>query len=283
VLLLARCALRLHCAELPAADRPAHWGRLADFFARHLPAAADELIRLRQTVINARLDADDASPEVISALSEAIDYCRGVHGEDAYLTGIARANLSTAYRQRGTGTDLAESTALAEREKASRTARYGPDHPVTLVARSLLALSLLVQAEAAGDPDERHLLASRALAENTEVRVARDRIYGVPSAPAAVTRRYEARALLLLGDPDKARACLEYTAALERARGDGSQSHGHGQTHYHLSRVCRALGRHDEAREHAEQAGRIFSLSSPRGSELRATAALMEELATGEV
>jgi tetratricopeptide (TPR) repeat protein len=282
VLLLARCAMRLHCAEVRAADRPAYWAKLAAFFARHLPADSEELIRLRQAVVNVRLDADDTSPEVIAALSAAIDYCRRTYGEDAYLTGLAQASLSTAYRQRGTGTDLADATALAGQLQAARTARYGPAHPVTLVARSLLALSLLTQAEATADPGLRRLLAQRALTENTQVLAARDRVYGVLSAPAAVTRRYQARARLLLGEPDKARACLEYTVVLERARGDRQETHSHGQTHYHLSRAYRALGRHEEAREHAERARAIFALTGRGDDELRATAALMEELTAGE-
>jgi hypothetical protein len=281
VLQMARYAMQLYATELRVADRPAHWARLAQFFEQHLPASADELIRLRATAVTVRVEADDTSPEVISALLHAVDYHREADGEDAYLTRLARASLLVAYRQRGTETDLANSTKLAEEETAARMARYGPDHPVTLVARSLFTLSLLVQAESTDDRADRRTLAGRALAENTEVRVARDRLYGVRSPNAAVSRRYEARALILLGDLDKARACLEYTLAFEKARSKSRELQSHGQTHYHLSRVHCELGNREKALEHAEHARRIFSLHNPRGSALRKTAALIEELANG--
>jgi tetratricopeptide (TPR) repeat protein len=235
------------------------------FFARQLPDTDPELIRLRESAAVARVEADDTSPGVFAVLLEALDFHLRTDGRDAYLTSIARANLAVAYRQRGGDADLDNATELAEDEVKIRTARYGPDHPVTLVARSMLTLSLLLQAEASDDEDERRDLAERALAEITEVRVARDRLFGVMSPSATSSRRYEARALLLLGQLQRARSCLESTLTFENTHSGGQPTQSLGQTHYQLARVHRALGHRAKAADHARRAREIFEAHHPTG------------------
>lgn len=275
---LARAAMALYGAELSIDDRPGRWDMLAEFFARQLPESDPELVRLRERAANAHVDADDTAPEVFSDLLNALEYHRTRDGEDAYLTTLARANLAIAYRQRRTGDDLAKATVLAEEEVRTRTARYGPGHPVTLVARSLFTLSLLLQAEASADEAERRSLASRALAEITAVRATRDRLFGVTSPNATTSRRYAARALLLLGQPEKARSCLEYTLTFEHAHSGGQQTQGLGHTHYQLARVYRALGESASALDHARRACQIFDLRNPAGRAARNARLLCTEL-----
>jgi tetratricopeptide (TPR) repeat protein len=278
VVRLARTAMQFYCASVRIADRPAQWARLVKFFARCLPASDPELARLRLRVCTERVDAGDTSDDVIGELRAALDHRREAAGEHGYLTGLARANLSVAYRQRGTGADLAEATRLAGQEARARTARYGPDHPVTLVARSLLTRSLLVQAETADDPADRRRFARDALAEITGVRVARDRMYGVTAPNATRSRRYEARALLLLGELDRARACLEHTLTFERIHNGGKDHFETGQTHLVLARVYAALGNRDRALEHARRARRILSAHNPGSTSSIHAAALVTEL-----
>jgi tetratricopeptide (TPR) repeat protein len=278
VLRLARAAMALHCAELRVDDRPAHWDRLAEFFARQVSASDPELVRLRERAAIAHVDANNTAPAVFKDLLGALDFHRARDGEDGYLTTLARANLSVAYRQRRSGDDLARATLLAEEEVRTRTTRYGPDHPVTLVARSLLTLSLLLQAEASASEASRHALADRALAEITEVRVARDRLFGVTSPNATNSRRYEARALLLLGQHERARSCLEYTLTFENTRNAGRQTQSIGQTHYQLARVHCALGEPAKALHHARQAREIFELHNPAGRAATSARSLIQEL-----
>lgn len=275
---LARAAIALYGAELRVDDRPAHWDMLAEFFARQLPASDPELVHVRERAALARVDANDTVPEVFRELLDALDFHRAADGADGYLTSLARASLSVAYRQRRTGDDLATATQLSEEEKRTRTARYGPDHPVTLVARSLLTLSLLLQAEASDDEDQRQVLADRALAEITEVRAARDRLFGRTSPNAAASRRYEARALFLLGQPERARSCLEYTLTFENVHNRGQQTQSIGQTHYQLARVHRALGDVTRALHHARRAVQIFELRDPAGRAAGSARRLVGEL-----
>lgn len=278
VLLLARTAMALHAAGLRISERPQRWARLADFFAARLPASDPDLVRLRERALAARVDAGETSPEVFGELAAAVDFHRDVHGEDGYLTSIARANLALAYRHGRTDTDLSTATALAEKEAQARADSYGLRHPATLAARSLFVLALLVQAETSSDGPERHRLASRALAEVTAVRAIRDRLYGVTSPNATMSRRCEARALLLLGNPERARASLEYALAFEKARDGGRETRAIADAHYHLARVHRVLGDPGKALLHARQAARIFTLHNPAGPGARQASALLAEL-----
>jgi len=278
VLQLARTAMMLYLSELRGADRPAAWQRLAAFFARQLPSSEPELVLLREHAMLARLAAADTAPEVFGELSGALGFHRAVHGEDAYLTAVARANVQVALLQRGAKPDLAKAAALAQQEVAIRTIRHGPDHPATLAARSLLGRCLLMQAEAAHGEAGRLRLAGQALAEITRIRVARDRLFGVTSPEATSSRRYEARALLLLGEGEKARNCLLCTLAFENACHGGEETPSVGQTLYQLARVERALGNTERAFGLAGDAYRIFSLHYPGGSTARQTRELIREL-----
>lgn len=283
VLRLVRAAMALYCAELRIDDRPARWDMLADFLARLVPVSDPELVRLRERAASAHVEANDTTPAVVRVLLAALDFHRARDGENGYLTSLARGNLSIAYRQRRTGDDLARSTLLSEEEVRTRTARYGPDHSVTLVARSLLTLSLLLQAEASYDQAERHALGGRALAEITKVRVARDRLYGVTSPNATNSRRYEARALLLLGQHQRARSCLEYALAFENAHNGGQQTQSVGQTHYQLAQALRALGEPAKALAHARRARQILELHNPAGRAADSARRFIEELGVREV
>lgn len=275
---LARAALGLHCGELRVDDRPVQWDKLVAFFERHLPGTDPDLVRLRERAAGAHVDANDTSPKVFTVLLDALDFHLEADGPDAYLTSIARANLSVAYRQRRADADLGNATLLAKDEVKTRTARYGAHHPVTLVARSLLTLSLLLQAEASADEAERRDLGRQALAEITQVRVARDRLFGVTSPTATSSRRYEARALMLLGQLDRARSCLESALTFENTHNAGQQTQSLGQTHYQLARVHRALGERARAADHARRAGQIFQTHNPAGRAASDARRLLGEL-----
>jgi hypothetical protein len=165
-----------------------------------------------------------------------------------------------------------------EEEVKIRTARYGPDHPVTLVARSMLTLSLLLQGEASDDEIERRALGQRALAEITKVRVARDRLFGVTSPNATNSRRYEARALMLLGQLERGRSCLESTLTFENTHNAGQQTQRLGQTHYQLARPHRPLCNRAKAVDHARRARQIFESHNPTGHAASDVRRLLEEL-----
>jgi len=212
---LAEAALDLHCAGLRPAQRPARWAKLEEFLAGQVPATVRA--RLRARVDAAHVDADDVTPEVISSMVAALERNQAAYGPNAYLTCTARRSLATAYRRRRTGTDLASATALAADDTRAQAARHGPEHPVTLDARSLLALYLLAQAESAPAERERRDLATRALSEITTVRAAQDKQRGVASPDSVASHRREARALLLLGEVGKARASMDFARRLESA------------------------------------------------------------------
>jgi tetratricopeptide (TPR) repeat protein len=272
---LARLVVSLHCKDVTLAARPALWARLESFFARCVPASAPELVRLREIVCNQRQEANYTPPDVASQ-TEILEFQRRVHGEDSYLAGLTRANLSVAYRQSG-AFELAAS--LLEKEAEIRMSRYGRDHPVTLVTRSILVRTLLLQADATADPADRLALARRALDHINDVRAARDRLYG-PTAPNATRiRRYEAHALLLLGELDRARVFLEHSLAFDLSREGRKDLYPAGQTHLLLARVHAAAGNRDQALEHCERAQRILSAHSPDGIESGKAAALMREIA----
>jgi hypothetical protein len=215
---LAEAAMELHCTGLRPAQRPARWARLEEFFTSQVPATVRA--RLRTRVDSALVDADEVTPEVVSRLAAALERHRAAYGPDAYLTGVARRSLATAYRRRRTGTDLASATALASDDTRVQVARHGAEHPVALDARSRLALYLLAEAESAPAERERRDLATRALGEITTVRAAQDRQRGVASPDSVASHRREARALLLLGEVGKARASMDYARRLESGAGE---------------------------------------------------------------
>lgn len=273
---LARLVVYLHCLDLPLAERPAVWKRLEAFFARRLPASAPELVRLRERVCHEHLGVGRASPDVIAGLEEILEFHREVHGEDSYLAGLTRGNLSVAYRDSG---DLARAAALIDAEARTRAQRFGPYHPFTMVTRCNLVLLLLLQAEATDDEERRHAFARRALGIINDVRPARDRMYGMIAPNATNSRRYEGRALLLLGELDRAQACLEHALTFQRARDGQQESYTIGQTHLLLARVYAARGNRDQAMDHARRAWRILSAHIPDGTDCAQAAALARELA----
>jgi DNA-directed RNA polymerase specialized sigma24 family protein len=215
---LAEAAMDLHCAGLHPAQRPARWARLEEFLSGQVRPAVRARLRARADA--AQVDADDVTSEVVSSLVAALEQHQAADGPDAYLTGMARRSLATAYRRRRTGTDLTNAATLAADDTRAREARYGPEHPVTLDARSLLALYLLAQAESAPAEQERRDLATRALGEITTVRAAQDRRRGVASPDSVASHRREARALLLLGEVAKARASMDFARRLESGAGE---------------------------------------------------------------
>jgi tetratricopeptide (TPR) repeat protein len=280
VVLLARTAMDLHSAGLRISERPGRWERLARFFADRLPETAPELLRLRGRVLTARTDAGDTSPEVFDELTSALDRYRAQHGENAYRTSIAKTDLAAAFRLRRAENDLAASAALAEEAAQTRTAAYGPEHPVTLMARSLVNHSLLLQAEISS-AEERPRLASQVLTEVTAVRAARDRLYGITAPTVTMNRRHEARALLLLGQPERARQVLELALACETAYNGSHESRTIADTHQLLAKVHYDLGEPGQALAHARAASRIFDLHNPDGRGARLARRLIAELTAG--
>jgi len=273
---LARLVVYLHCLDLPLAERPAVWERLEAFFADRLPTSAPELVRLRLRARYELLDAGRVSPGVIASLNEILEFHRKVHGEDSYLAGLTRGDLSVAYRHSG---DLARAAALIDAEARTRTQRFGPYHPFTLVTRSNLARLLLLQAEAAEDQEHRHGFAQRALDIVNDIRPARDRRYGISAPDATRSRRYEGHALLLLGELDRARACLEHALTFQRVHDGQQDSYTIGQTHLLLARVYAARGNRSQAMDHAGRAWRILSAHLPDGTDCAQAADLARELA----
>jgi tetratricopeptide (TPR) repeat protein len=282
VLLLARAAMVLHSAGLRICERPWHWDRLARFFDARLPASDPHRFRLHERALMSRVDAGDTSPAVIAALRNAVEFHRAAHGEDAYLTSIATTNLALAFRQRRGEGDQAASTALAEQAVRLRAASYGPEHPLTLEARSLVALCRLLQAEGSQE-EARHGIAGRVLAEVTAIRAARMRLYGSTAPDTARSRKHEALALLLLGEPERAGQALELTLAMEAVFGGADRAAAVADTRLLLAAVSRALGDKDKALEHAREANRIYCQQNPRGHGARRARHLVERLTAGRV
>jgi hypothetical protein len=282
VLLLARAAMVLHTAGLRICERPWHWDRLVRFFDARLPASDPHLFRLHERAVMSRVDAGDTSPGVVATLLGAVEYHRRTHGEDAYLTSVATTNLALALRQRRGDGDLAASTALAEKAARVLAARYGAEHPLTLVARSLVAIGLLLQAEGSQE-EERRRLAARVLAEVTAIRAARMRLYGSTAPDTTRSRSHEAVALLLLGEPERAGQALELTLALAAALGGADGAEAVAGTRLALVQVSRVLGDMDKALEHAREANRIYGQQNPRGHGARRARRLVEQLTAGRV
>jgi tetratricopeptide (TPR) repeat protein len=283
ILHLARTAMSLRCSGLPAVQRADLWARLAAFFAQIVPPGDPQFGRLREKALNARINAEDASLDVVDKLLGAYQRHARTEGCDAYLAGLARANLAIAYCQRGAGTDLDEAVRLCRQEIQARIDRYGADHSITLVARSLLVRCLLAQAEVTEDRGGRLRLAREAFDDADRVRAAGDRLFGVLSVTATLSRRYEGHALFLLGDMERARACLQYALAFDTARNGNREWLGSGHTHLLLARVHRALGDWQAALTHAKNACRLLAADTPGGLSRRAAEALLRELEPGSL
>jgi tetratricopeptide (TPR) repeat protein len=275
VIALARLAVSMHCLDLDASDRPAAWSRLESFFALCLPASAPELVRLRAAACQQRQEAG-CMPTDLGSLRDILELQRKAHGNDSYIAGLTRANLADAGRQAG---DFELAAGLLDHEANVRASRYGRDHPVTLVTQSMLARLLLHQADATGDTEARLGLAGSALSLINDVRTARDRLYGVTATNATRIRRYEGHALLLLGELDRARSCLEHALTFVTARDGRNDLRAAGLTHLLLARVHAAAGNRDQALEHAANARQILSPHGPLETEPWEEAALTREIA----
>jgi tetratricopeptide (TPR) repeat protein len=282
VLLLARAAMVLHTAGLRICERPWHWDRLARFFDARLPASDPYLFQLRERALMSRVHAGDTSPEVVAALQGAVGFHRAAHGADAYLTTIATTNLALAFRQRRGDGDVAAATALAERAARVAAASYGAEHPLTLVARSVAARCLLLQAEGS-DEAERRRLAGRVLAEVTAIRAARMRLFGSTAPATTRSRRHQAIALLLLGEQQRAKQTLELTFALEAALSGADRAEAAADTRLLLAEASRALGDMDKALDHAREANRVSRRQNPRGHGARRARRLIEQLTAGRI
>jgi hypothetical protein len=92
-------------------------------------------------------------------------------------------------------------------------------------------------------------------------------------------RRYEARALLLLGQPERACDYLEDTLTVEDAYSGGRHTQSIGETHYQLARVHRALGDLTRALDHAQRASAILHAHNPAGRAARNARRLIAVLA----
>jgi tetratricopeptide (TPR) repeat protein len=271
---LARLAISIHCGGLCLSERLAMWSRLESFFAGQLPPSAPQFIRLREVVAQQRQEASGMPPDV-EGLREILEFECERHGDDSYLAGLSRANLANACRQAG---DFALAAGLLSDEAGARESRYGRDHPITLVALSMTTRLLLNQADATDDAGARHELARRALSLVIEVRAARDRLYGITAHNATISRRYEAHALLLLGELDRAQACLEHTLTFIRTRDGRNDGYAAGRTHLLLARVHAAAGNRDQALEHADRTRQILIAHGGLGIEPWEAAALARDI-----
>ena len=278
ILHLARTAMSLRSFDLPAGQRADLWARLAAFFAPVVMPGDPGLSRLREQALNARVDAEDTSPKVVERLLDASRRHVRTEGPGSYLAGLSRTNLAAAYCQRGAGTDLAEAVRLCEQEIQARVDRHGATSPMALVARSLLVRCLLAQAEATSDEDERRRLAREALDDADRVRAAWDRLSGVISVPATLSRRYQGHALFLLGDMERAQACLKCVLAFDTARHGNQDWPGSGPAHLLLARVHRARGDQQAALTHARTACRLLAADTPGGPSRRAAEVLLRAL-----
>jgi hypothetical protein len=109
------------------------------------------------------------------------------------------------------------------------------------------------------------------------------RLYGSTSPDTTRSRRHEAVALLLLGEPERARQTLELTLALEAAHGGADRAEALASTRLLLCEVSRALGDMDKALEHAREANRIYGQQNPRGHGARRARRLVEQLTASRI
>jgi hypothetical protein len=279
ILQLAYVAMRLHTGGRPPASRAACWHKLAEFVGSYVTPENPILGRMREQALIARVDGGDVSGDIVAGLESALERHLAEDGIDAYMTGIARTNLVGARRRRSLGSDLSDATELAASEAARRAACYGLDHPATLVARSEYVQSLIVQADASPSLTTRRQLARRAFDEANLVRIARDRLYGITSENSTRSRRHIGHALLLLGDLERARICLECALAFEVARTGIDPRLNRGRILLLLARVHDAAGDATAAAELAGQAARILGKHSPESTDYRRTVEIVRKYA----
>lgn len=278
VLRLAHSAMSALVSEHPAADRPRYWDRLAAFMRSHVPAADRDLRRIAESSLLAHVTCGDVSLETVAGLVSVLEQHRITDGEDAYGTSTARMNLALAYQARAAGTDLAEATALTAKETARQAVRYGPAHPAAMRARDQWTSLLLALADAEPGLCARRDLARQALAEANLTRITWDRLAGVTSQAAIRSRTDAGHALLLLGELDKARLCLECALAFDVRRLGTASEHGRGRIFGLLTRVYSELGDVDQARAAGQRAVQILGREAPASSHYRQAASLLRDL-----
>lgn len=280
VLSMARTAASLTASTLPGVEALRVWASMGAIYRQAAPGDPKGR-RIQGQALVQQVEIGHVPGEVVAGLLSNYEWHRDTYGHHAYLTSLARTNLARAYRRRATGTDLTDAEQLFREEIDARTRRYGPEHPFVLVARNLLARCLLARAERATDQEEKQALALQAHAEADHVRAARDLIFGATSPNAALSRRHQGHALLILGDAEslnRARACLQYVLDFETARNDNSEWRGSGDTHLLLARVCLRLGDSTAALDHARNAYRLLAAHAPAGESCRNAAALVQRL-----
>jgi hypothetical protein len=105
-----------------------------------------------------------------------------------------------------------------------------------------------------------------AVEEAPIVSAAGDRLFGSAARHDVFSRRHEGQALLIMGELERGRACLECALVLEAGGSDNGEYRGSGPTHLLLSRVRAALGNLGDARGHVLVAIRLLSRDCPGGS-----------------
>ncbi len=262
VLRLAHAAMSLRVSVLATGARPRHWDRLAAFFRPRVPSGDLGLRRIVENGLLARVAAGETSGDVLDGLAKALEQHRAADGEDGYATGVARMNLALAWQAGSAVSDLGRALALVAAETARRAVRYRPAHPVTVEARGHLTDLLLASAEAEPQLCARRDLAGQALAEARLSRIAWDRLFGVTSAGAIRSRVQAGHALLLLGELDQARVCLECALAFDTRSSGTRDDQTLGTTFSLLARTYAASGDRQHARNAERRALQIRSGST---------------------
>lgn len=278
VLRLAHSAMSLRVSELPAADRPRYWDRLAAFVRSYVPAADHELRRIAESALRARVTCGDVSSETVAGLAAVLEQHRITDGEDAYGTSTARMSLALAYQARAAGGDLAEAVALTAEEATRLAVRYGPEHPAAMQARDQRASLMLALADAEPGLCARRELARQALAEASLTRITWDRLTGMTSHAAVRSRIDAGHALLLLGELDRARVCLECALAFDARRIGAASEQSRGRIFGLLARVYAETGDGDQARAAGQRAVQILGRDAPASSHYRQAASLLRDL-----
>jgi tetratricopeptide (TPR) repeat protein len=99
------------------------------------------------------------------------------------------------------------------------------------------------------------------------------------TSEAAIRSRVDAgHALLLLGELDKARVCLECALAFDARRAGAASEQSRGRIFGLLARVYTEIGDGDQARAAGRRAVQILGRDAPASSHYRQAASLLREL-----
>lgn len=281
VLRLAHSAMSLRVSGLESAQRPKLWDRLASFLRSHVTDSDQSLHRVVESGLHARVAMGDMSAEVLDGLAIALERHRALDGEDSYAADVARINLALACGTRSAGDGLAQATQSAAAEAARCAERYGTRHPLAIQARTQWVDLLVNLADTEVDPSTRISIARHALAQANVVRMAWDRLLGVTSGDAIRSRGYEGQALLMMGDLEKARVCLECALAFSERQTGVRDDQCRGVTLWLLARVYAAAGDGRLARDTGEQAVHVLGRTMPRSAQYRRAEAFLHSLSAG--